>query len=120
MDGQNTEDVVRNDLQSPTGLTIDFTIDKLFWVDNKRHIIECSDLDGRNRRSVITRDVKNPFAIAVFEEKVYWSDPISKIVTSANKFTGSDRKILIRHENITSYIPQGIFVEHPLVQPNGK
>ena len=120
MDGHNIEAIVKTNLRSPTGLTIDVTTETLYWLDSKTHSIESSDRNGDNRHSVVTHNVKNPFAIAVFEDKLYWTETVSKTVISVNKFTGDDRRIVITHENIKSYIPKGILIDHPLTQPDGK
>ena len=120
MDGHNIEAIVKTNLRSPTGLTIDVTTEKLYWLDSKTHSIEFSDLNGNNRHSVVTHNVKNPFAIAVFEDKLYWTESVSKTVISVNKFTGVDRRVVIAHENISSYIPKGILIDHLLTQPDGK
>lgn len=120
MNGENKEDIISTSLQSPTGLTIDYPNNKLFFLDSKNHRIESSDLDGKNRRSIDVYDLAHPFDIAVFGDNIYWSDPIRKTVSSANKFTGKNTTVLIGSENITSFVPKGISVLHPLSQPSGK
>ena len=120
MNGESKEDIIKIYLISPTGLTIDYPNNKLFWLDSKMHRIESSDLDGKNRRAVPISGLKHPFDIAVFGDKLYWSDSILKIVSSANKFTGKNKTVLVSRENITSFVPKGISIHHSLSQPQGK
>ena len=120
MNGQHKEDIITTSLKAPTGLTIDYPNNKLFWLDFKMHNIESSDLDGTNRRRIVVYGLQHPFDIAVFGDNVYWSDFGLKTVSSANKFTGKNKTELIKRENITSFVPKGISILHSLSQPSGK
>ena len=43
---------------------------------NKRflfHVVECSNLDGENRR-VIRSDVKYPFGLTHYGHRLFWTD----------------------------------------------
>ncbi|XP_028404464.1 low-density lipoprotein receptor-related protein 8-like [Dendronephthya gigantea] len=117
MNGKNKEDIVTTSLLLPTGLTIDYPNHKLFWLDSKMRHIESSDLNGKQRRRIVVYDIKHPFDIAVFGDYIYWSDSLQKTVSSANKFTGKNRTLLINNENVTSFVPKGISIQHSLSQP---
>ena len=120
MNGENREDVITTFLIAPTGLTIDYPNKRLFWLDSKMYVIESSDLDGKNRHRIQLYDPQHLFDIAVFGDNVYWTDPISKTVSTANKFTGKNKTVLISSENITSFVPKGISIHHHLSQPSGR
>lgn len=49
--------IASSGLVAPTGLTIDFTEDRLFWCDQKRGVIESAGLDGSDRRVVSENQV---------------------------------------------------------------
>ena len=119
MDGQHKEDIITTSLKAPTGLTIDYPNNKLFWLDSKIHHIESSDLDGKNRRHIMVYG-HHLFDVAVFGDNVYWSDSRLKTVSSVNKFTGKNKTELIKRENITSFVPKGISIHHSLSQPSGE
>ena len=55
MDGSHRHVIANTSLFWPNGLTLDYTTDKLYWADAKHHVIECADLDGNNRRTVLNR-----------------------------------------------------------------
>ncbi len=120
MNGEHKEDIITTSLKAPTGLTIDYPNNRLFWLDSKMHHIESSDLDGKNRHRIVVYDLQHPFDIAVFGDNVYWSDSILKTVSSVNKFTGKNKMVLINSENITSFVPKGISIHHFLSQPSGR
>lgn len=55
MDGSNRRVIADTHLFWPNGLTIDYAGHRLYWVDAKHHVIERADLDGRNRKAVISQ-----------------------------------------------------------------
>ena len=55
MDGGNRQVIADTRLYWPNGLTLDYTNNKLYWVDAKHHIIESANLDGSNRKAVISQ-----------------------------------------------------------------
>jgi low density lipoprotein-related protein 2/integrin beta 2 len=120
MNGDNKEDIITTSLIAPTGLTIDYPIKKLFWLDSKMHVIESSDLDGKNRHRIQLYNPRHLYDIAVFGDNVYWSDSVLKTVSSANKFTGENKTVLIKSEDITSFVPKGISINHLFSQPSGR
>ena len=48
----------------PNGLSIDYEMQRLYWVDAKLDKIETSDFNGDNR-AVLIRDIIHPFGLAV-------------------------------------------------------
>ena len=119
MDGKRKEDIITTSIKSPTGLAIDFPSQKLLWLDSKLHQIVSSDLDGGNRRRIEVYDVRHPVDVAVFGDFIYWSDSVSKTVSSANKFTGKNVTVIVNREDVASFIPKGIYIHHALSQPQG-
>uniref|UniRef100_A0A8C5AXU6 EGF-like domain-containing protein n=1 Tax=Gadus morhua TaxID=8049 RepID=A0A8C5AXU6_GADMO len=115
MDGSNRRIIADTHLFWPNGLTIDYAGHRMYWVDAKHHVIERADLDGRNRKAVISQGLPHPFAITVFEDSLYWTDWHTKSINSANKFTGKNQEI-IRNK---LHFPMDIHTLHPQRQPAG-
>uniref|UniRef100_A0A4W3JHK9 Low density lipoprotein receptor-related protein 4 n=1 Tax=Callorhinchus milii TaxID=7868 RepID=A0A4W3JHK9_CALMI len=113
MDGSNRRIIADTHLFWPNGLTIDYAGQKMYWVDAKHHVIERADLDGQNRKAVISQGLPHPFAITVFEDSLYWTDWHTKSINSANKFTGKNQEI-IRNK---LHFPMDIHTLHPQRQP---
>lgn len=60
----------------PNGLTCDYFAERLYWIDAKSDSIHTITYEGQDHREIL-RDgahVAHPFAIAVFENHVYWTD----------------------------------------------
>ncbi|KAL1429232.1 hypothetical protein MTO96_016561 [Rhipicephalus appendiculatus] len=85
MDGTNIQQLVSTDLGWPNGLTLDHTTNRLYWCDAKLSRLEYLELATLKRDVVMNEDVFHPFALAVFEDTVYWSDWASYSLDSSNK-----------------------------------
>lgn len=57
LEGTDRAVIASTHLVSPTGLTIDFTEDRLFWCDQRRGLIETAALDGSDRRVLLENQV---------------------------------------------------------------
>ncbi|XP_057299879.1 low-density lipoprotein receptor-related protein 8-like [Hydractinia symbiolongicarpus] len=98
----------------PNGLVIDFTIERLFWVDAKRKTIESSSLNGSDHKFILEISGYHPFSVAIFEDYAYWTDWEIEAVHRVNKFNGESYERL----QIQGYKPTGISVYHPVLQPS--
>lgn len=118
MDGSNQRVIVNAQLGWPNALTISFETKELFWGDAREDFIAVSDLEGKNMKIVISQK-QNPainlhhiFAIAIWENHIYWTDWEKKSVEYAHKYSGEGWKTLIK----TIHRPMDIQIYHPLRQ----
>lgn len=90
MDGTSRRIIVNKNLGEPNGLTMDYSSNRLYWIDAKLDRMEEFDLNNRNRRFILsfTTDV-SPFGLAMNQDWLYWSDwktkTISRVSTSRGK-----------------------------------
>lgn len=119
MDGSNPHVIVNSTLGWPNALTISYDTDELFWGDAREDYIAASDLDGKNIRIIVRRS-NNPhlnlhhiFAIAVWEDYLYWTDWETKTIERCHKYRGNDTKTLYH----MVHRPMDLRVVHPLRQP---
>ncbi|XP_049539126.1 low-density lipoprotein receptor-related protein 1B [Anopheles darlingi] len=121
MDGSNQTILIKEQLGWPNALTISFETNQLFWGDAREDYIGVSDLDGRNVRILLSKSAQptlnlhHVFAIAVWEDRIYWSDLDSKSIEYCHKYRGDQCGTLIN----TIHRPMDIRIYHPLrqVQP---
>ncbi|KTG47096.1 hypothetical protein cypCar_00012447 [Cyprinus carpio] len=114
MNGIDRQVLVETDIQWPNGITLDLIKGRLYWVDSKLHMLCSVDLNGDNRRKVLQSPdyLAHPFALTVFEDRVFWTDGENEAIYGANKFTGSNVTLLASNLNE----PQDIIVYHELIQ----
>ncbi|KAK0395085.1 hypothetical protein QR680_001108 [Steinernema hermaphroditum] len=116
MDGQNRLTIVSGDnIKWPNGLTLDFVAKRIYWADAKLKMISSSDYSGNDIRVVLRdhRNLKHPFSLTVFEERLYWTDWEHDGVLTANKFNGKDIATIM--SGVRG--PMTVRVYHELVQP---
>lgn len=114
MDGSNPRIIAEDGFGWPNALTISFETKELFWGDAREDYIAVSDLEGRNRKVIINRSI-NPsvklhhvFALAIWEDRIYWTDWETKTIESCHKDKGNDCHTLLT----TIHRPMDIRVFH--------
>ena len=53
MDGSKRTNVISTGIAWPSGLAIDYTVNRLYWADAKMHKIESANLDGSKRLKIV-------------------------------------------------------------------
>jgi len=114
MDGTHAEAIVTENLHWPNGITVDAVAQRIYWSDAKHDLLESAKFDGSDRRQTKVTVIKHPFSLAVFEDRLFWSDWDLKKIQSCNKVTGQDRDYLF---NDTKIEPFGIHIYHPALEP---
>lgn len=101
----------------PNGLTLDYTLKRIYWIDARSDSIHTTDYNGNNHHLVISdqETLSHPFSITVFENHVYWTDWRTNSVIRVNKWNGSDLTVIDR----TPSQPFGIQILHSSRQPHG-
>ena len=106
------EDFIIEDLGIPEDLAVDWTGRKLFWTDASKKIIEVINLDGTQRRALISTKHDKPRAIVLdpANDKVYWTDWGSEPkILRARMSDGSQKEVLV---NSGIVWPNGIALDY--------
>lgn len=100
----------------PNGLSLDYVLQRLYWIDARADSIHCANYDGSDHHEILrnTAYLSHPFSITVFESHVYWTDWRTSQVTQASKFNGSQIQVLDQNSNVQ---PCDIKIVHPSRQP---
>ena len=77
MDGRNRSVLHDTDLSQITSLTIDYQRQVLYWVNAGK--IECSNVDGSNRR--IVNSVGYPYGLAIFDGALFYTDIDNEVLS---------------------------------------
>lgn len=88
--GYGLESIITKDIRMPNAITIDYENHVLYWADARLDKIERADYDGSHRVVLAHSTPKHPFALAVYNNYLYWTDWVLHAVLRANKFSGAD------------------------------
>ncbi|XP_041086204.1 very low-density lipoprotein receptor-like [Polyodon spathula] len=116
MDGRGRVTLVSSGVKRPVAIALDPTQPFLYWVDSQLHCISRVGLDGQHRKMILeSKDyLGRPFALAVFESRMFWSGDDQHSIYSASKLNGSDLR-----ELVSNVSPRGLVLIHPVLQPEG-
>lgn len=109
--GYKIESIIKTNIKVPNGIAIDQKIRKLYWCDARLDKIETCDMDGTNRIILMSASPQHPFALAIWENYVFWTDWLARGVFRADKYTGQ-QPVQIKKVN---HRPMGITVAAPEV-----
>ncbi|KAJ6225332.1 hypothetical protein RDWZM_003877, partial [Blomia tropicalis] len=96
MDGSYRIILHSSNLTRPQCLALDQANRQLYWTDSGRGVIDSSSYDGSNRRLIIAKTgaPQHPFALAIFDDFVYWTDLQQRNVQRAGKINGEMHSIV--------------------------
>ncbi|KAM4794631.1 prolow-density lipoprotein receptor-related protein 1 [Rhinophrynus dorsalis] len=94
LSGGNVLIIVDKDIRTPNGLAIDHKAEKLYFSDATLDKIERCEYDGSQRYWILKTDPVHPFGLAVYGDYLFWTDWVRRAVHRANKYVGTDLKIL--------------------------
>lgn len=110
MDGSNRQILHRTNLLWPNGITLDYSQQRVYWIDAAHDILEYSSMDGRGRVLLERRDdeVHHPFSLTLYNNLLFWTDWNNFTVFSTHKLLQGDSVVVVFDQ--IPLPPQGIEV----------
>ncbi|XP_044256052.1 low-density lipoprotein receptor-related protein 6 [Tribolium madens] len=106
--------IVNTTIIWPNGLTIDYETETIYWIDGSLQFLESMTYEGTNRTTVLKSGFQYPFALTMFQTKIYWTDWKSWCIHLYDQNTKQSKE-LIDHLDYT--VPMYIQVYNKLRQP---
>ncbi|KAL6459412.1 hypothetical protein MHYP_G00328840 [Metynnis hypsauchen] len=118
LDGTDRKALVTSIIRDPVSISLDIPRGLLYWADSGLHTISRIRYDGQHRKTVVESNgyLDQPFGLAIFEGRVYWSDQLTGSICSADKHNGRSLRVT---QNPGTRSPAGLLIYHPLIQPTG-
>lgn len=73
MDGTSPSVIVES-VGRVNALAIDYDRRAIYWAALEPPAIEFAHLDGTGRKKILGDDIPMPYAMALYEDKVFWGD----------------------------------------------
>lgn len=90
MDGTNTYAIVSEAAYKASGITLDIITKRVYWCDSLLDYIETVNYKGEHRFHVLRgQSVPSPSRLALFENRVYWTDGTKQGIMSVDKYASS-------------------------------
>ena len=95
MDGTSRTVIHSTGLVWPNGLALDYTTQTLYWVDASLDRMESSDVNGFNRRVLITAGIDHPYGIDIFQRTLFWTDNNRRAILSAPVAQPNNSRVIV-------------------------
>ena len=103
MDGLYVATLHSTNIERAYSLVIDIDPQELYWVDYRLDRIEVSDVNGTNRRVLISSGLSQPFSISMFGNMLYISDWVFGIRSVNRSGSQEPRTIFDRFCGFTNF-----------------
>lgn len=115
LDGSNHSIIIDTDQKGrrilgwPNGLTIDFSAERVYFVDAQKDFVASCNLDGGDFKKIIfgKPEAAHPFAVAVYKGLVLWNDWTRKAIFQADKNSG--KGIMMVQEEVNGAMDMKIY-----------
>ncbi len=122
MDGGRTSSDHLHDtgLQRPSGITIDYTTQRVFWVDVFNGRVESSNVDGSNRQEIVPAggSMVLPFSLTLDGRVLYWTDWSSFSIYGTHGVPGDN--VVVVYDGFGNLRPNSLEAVSPYRQYTGK
>lgn len=115
LDGNERSRIVTANLGWPNGLSLDLKSKRIYWVDALRKTIDSCDYTG-NQRKLIMSALHHPYALALSDDHIYWTDWKSKALHMADRRQTSNKRDVMT--NIDGLMDIKVIIKQPQLAEN--
>jgi len=74
LNGENRHTIVSSSLGWPNDIALDYSSQKIYWVDASIHKIEYANYSGLGRGYLLHKPEIHPFGVDIYGQWLYWTD----------------------------------------------
>ncbi|XP_042888358.1 low-density lipoprotein receptor-related protein 2-like isoform X1 [Penaeus japonicus] len=114
MDGSDRTVIISDGAKWPNGLWIDAPVQRIYIADAHTDEVFHVNYNGTDRKYLAEAAVDHPFAIAVWQERLYWSDWEHDHIRSCLKRSGKQTRQIVKGSHSDFF---GLTIYHPAMMP---
>ncbi|CAG4941600.1 unnamed protein product [Colias eurytheme] len=92
--------IVKDNIFWPNGITIDYNNNLIYWVDSKLQFVDVIDFEGSKRKRIVKTGLNYPYALTLFNEKLYWTDWKTWAIYTWDISTSGPIKELVKTDSV--------------------
>ncbi|UYV70470.1 hypothetical protein LAZ67_7003147 [Cordylochernes scorpioides] len=113
MNGSNSKVLLKDRLYRPEALTIDLVNKRLYWSQSMNGIIESCNVDGQDRKTIVSENIARPQALALFNNRLYYLDAVYEKIVRVNLPDGSGS--ITMEDNAPGLVTMRVYSKKPVV-----
>ena len=99
MDGDDRMELINTDLSAPFGVTLDYSEQKVYWIDAALNKIEYCNTDGTRRITLTLTNAPfglgTPYSLTLQGDYLYWSEWVDNSLYSVHKTEGGNVTLVL-------------------------
>ncbi|XP_076062572.1 low-density lipoprotein receptor-related protein 6 [Oratosquilla oratoria] len=95
LDGSMRKVIITKGIGWPNGIAIDYENQRIYWCDAEKDKIEYANMDGKERRELLSDQVPHFFGFSLLGDYVYWTEWQRRNIERVHKQTGTRREVII-------------------------
>ena len=111
MDGTLRTVIHSTGLVWPNGITLDYTTQTLYWVDAPIDRMESSDVNGLNRRVLITAGIGHSYGVDVFQGTLFWTNNYRRAILSVPVAQPNNSRVIVPNVRGIAFVIKVVSLE---------
>ncbi|XP_065930465.1 low-density lipoprotein receptor-related protein 4-like [Magallana gigas] len=118
MDGTSKESIVTSDITWPNGIAIDYTSERLYWTEGYFDWIESSDINGEDRKKVLSDPGAHLRSIFVDSQFIYYTGYNRQRVVRINKTSEAEARVMKNYPELGVIGSVKVYTDNDIVDVN--
>lgn len=118
MDGSSNESIVASDIIWPNGIAIDYISERLYWTEGYFNWIETSDLNGEDRKQLLSDPGAHLKSIFVDSQFIYYTGYNRQSVVRINKTSETEVRVMKNYPELGVIGSFKVYTDNDVIDGN--